>query len=387
MNINPDLCIKCRGIKHLCGLDPCPLFKYSMPLNQRLDYYSGPSPPDIFVGRFSYPRVNVYTLAGNFSNLSNLYPKKLDEILSLRTSLYRVGETLNIKKIGKIGEKMVEISLSEKNVEIEADVKRIENSLLFGRESAPAGPKIIVKNLDYSGELKIPKKIEYITGDYDLSAVEGIDILYSDNFDLDYIRRIFSSGSLGRPVERKLVPTRWAITAIDDIVGKKLIETIKDFGSAYDIIFAYGEYMWNRFYIFIFPGRWSFEMVENWYGTARDIDPLKNGDFEDFYGRKDYARNIGGAYYAARLSVLEYMKNNGISGSVFIYREIGGEYRIPLGVWVIRDTVKYAMKNAAHTNLKDIEGFRAIPEYIIKIIKKSRTYRKNFMQKRLEFYG
>ncbi|MGC8992482.1 MAG: hypothetical protein ACP5JE_02825, partial [Thermoplasmata archaeon] len=60
---------------------------------------------------------------------------------------------------------------------------------------------------------------------------------------------------------------------------------------------------------------------------------------------------------------------------------------IPLGVWVIRDTVKDAMKNAFHTNYRNIDELNLIPEYIKEIIKGSRTYRKNYLQKRLDFYG
>ncbi|MGC9123509.1 MAG: Nre family DNA repair protein [Thermoplasmata archaeon] len=387
MNINPDLCIKCRGIKNLCGLDPCPLMKYSTPLPEKLDYYKGPSPPDIFVGRFSYPRVNIYTLAGNFYSLTNLYPKSIDEILSIRTSLYRVGKNLNIKKVDKIGEKIQEISLSEKDVEIEADIKSIENSILLGKEHSPIGPKMVVKKLDYIGELNIPKKIEYITNDFDLNANDAILILYENNFDLDYIRRIFSSGSLGKIKDRRFIPTRWSITAVDDIIGKGLIEKVRGFDSTDDIIFSFKEYMWNKFYIFILPGNWSFEMIENWYGEKHKINALENGDYEDYYGRKDYANVVGGAYYAARLSVLEYLNKNNISGSVIVYREIGKEYNIPLGVWVIRDTVKDAMKNAFHTNYRNIDELNLIPEYIKEIIKGSRTYRKNYLQKRLDFYG
>jgi hypothetical protein len=73
-------------------------------LNQRLDYYSGSSPPDIFVGGF-ISQGKCFTLAGNFSNLSNLYPKKLDDILSIKTSLYRVGKNLNIKKLERLVKK------------------------------------------------------------------------------------------------------------------------------------------------------------------------------------------------------------------------------------------------------------------------------------------
>jgi hypothetical protein len=78
-----------------------------------------------------------------------------------------------------------------------------------------------------------------------------------------------------------------------------------------------------------------------------------SGDFEDYTGRKDYAENVGGAYYSARLAVLEYLKNIKKQASVLVYREIGSEYSIPLGVWVIRESVRNAMKNKSK-NFEDL---------------------------------
>ena len=52
---------------------------------------------------------------------------------------------------------------------------------------------------------------------------------------------------------------------------------------------------------------------------------------------------IAGAYYSARLAVLEYLKSIGRCARVLCIRDISGEYWAPLGTWVIRE--------AAHASL------------------------------------
>ncbi|MFX1307405.1 MAG: hypothetical protein ACFFDG_11385, partial [Promethearchaeota archaeon] len=66
-------------------------------------------------------------------------------------------------------------------------------------------------------------------------------------------------------------------------------------------------------------------------------------DYEFYHGRKSYASNITGAYYAARKSVCEYLYKIKKQARVLIFREVSGGYVVPLGVWVIRETVNNAM--------------------------------------------
>jgi len=63
-------------------------------------------------------------------------------------------------------------------------------------------------------------------------------------------------------------------------------------------------------------------------------------DYENYYGRKDYAENTVGGYYAARLSLLEYLNNKKIQVSCLLLRFVTSEYSIPLGVFVVRQAVR-----------------------------------------------
>ncbi|GAH12399.1 unnamed protein product, partial [marine sediment metagenome] len=78
-------------------------------------------------------------------------------------------------------------------------------------------------------------------------------------------------------------------------------------------------------------------------GNNRNLKPQIMVDFEFYEGRKNYASNITGAYYAARKSVCEYLYKIKKQARVLIFREVSGGYVVPLGVWVIRETVNNAM--------------------------------------------
>jgi hypothetical protein len=80
-------------------------------------------------------------------------------------------------------------------------------------------------------------------------------------------------------------------------------------------------------------------MIEAWYSNG----VLGFGsDYEDARGI-DHPPAIAGAYFAAKLGVLEYLKKKKIQAGVVIFREIRPEYAIPVGVWQVREGIREAM--------------------------------------------
>jgi hypothetical protein len=159
---------------------------------------------------------------------------------------------------------------------------------------------------------------------------------------------------LGEKNKRRIVPTRWSITAVDDIISKALIKEIKRFPEINDYRIFEKTYLDNHFKILLFPGKFTYEMNEVWApntlwnislnGNIGSLKPQIMTDFEFYKGRKNYASNITGAYYAARKEVCEYLYRIGRQARILIFREVQGGYIVPLGVWVIRETVKNAME-------------------------------------------
>ena len=140
------------------------------------------------------------------------------------------------------------------------------------------------------------------------------------------------------------MPTKWAITAIDDTVSKQLIEEIKMHQQINEYQLFLSSYLDNYFYILLIPNCWSFEMLESWLGyTEKGGLPGIAVDYELYAGRKKYADQITGAYYSARLAVAEYLKKIRRQASAIVFREISPEYKIPMGVWQIRENVRFAL--------------------------------------------
>ena len=55
----------------------------------------------------------------------------------------------------------------------------------------------------------------------EIKASEAIEFLYKNEFNEYTLSKILSVGVIGLAKNKKLVPTRWSITATDDILGKK----------------------------------------------------------------------------------------------------------------------------------------------------------------------
>jgi len=68
-------------------------------------------------------------------------------------------------------------------------------------------------------------------------------------------------------------------------------------------------------------------------------------DFESFNGRKKYAFNVCGGYYAIRLPLTEYLFNIKRQATTLVFREILPEYYAPLGVGIVREAARRAFQN------------------------------------------
>ena len=140
---------------------------------------------------------------------------------------------------------------------------------------------------------------------------------------------MLSLGLLGK--KRKLVPTRWSITASDDMIGKLLKETVLDGPQVNDYYLFSGEDLGNHFEILLLPRPFSFELVEIW--MARSVwaeEGFIGGDREDAQAKKEYS-SLAGGYYAARLAVLEHLAGQGRQAGVLAVREISESLLGPPG--------------------------------------------------------
>ncbi|MCK4439698.1 hypothetical protein KAU85_01815, partial [Candidatus Bathyarchaeota archaeon] len=169
---------------------------------------------------------------------------------------------------------------------------------------------------------------------------QGILRLYSSNVNPRQITRMFSIGLLGAKRQRRLVPTEWSITAIDDILGRALHKEILNYPWINKfMIFGY-KALANNIQILLFPSSWMFEAQEAWLISP---NPVPGVNYEFAQGRRSYASNLAGAYYAARLPVLEYLKQIRRQAGALVLMEVYPEW-IPLGVWRFREICREALR-------------------------------------------
>ncbi|MDR2943780.1 MAG: hypothetical protein LBU81_01620, partial [Methanosarcinales archaeon] len=292
-----ELCVRCKG-KGLCGRPYCPTlerFKNNSRLTKALSNKTtvfGPSPPSVFVGSYNYPSLSAGPLIPpafdlpelEFGETSDFLREKviknpgfmedsrlwhelqMQDVIAMRTALVRANSTFkpgDAKTDNPLLMKAQELALSAKPIDTEAWFKKpIVSDLKFDSMMMPMGPSGQVKNFSITENPKVPNAVDRIVYDTDALAKDAIAELYQGSVSNEQMTRLMSIGLLGR--DRKLVPTRWSITAIDDMTGKETIKRIKDYPHIREITVLTGEIFGNHFEILLLPGSFSCEVLEVW---------------------------------------------------------------------------------------------------------------------------
>ena len=360
------VCIVCKGSRLLCGRKTCPLLVALKQTTKFADFastteYFGPS-TSVFVGRIGYPNVRVGPMSvleakdaevepGRFEEPSEWFAQGLgmDEIVELRSATLRSKHGEHIKSRSHFVSDMTELALATKPVDVELTFKNKPSfNLSFSDVLRPTGASVNVETMKVTENPKIPKKVNRIVSD-DIKAVEAAHGLYDLGLDVYKVSTILSSGALGLREAQKMVPTRWSITATDDIIFKKLAAQLKEYPTV-DAYYVYeSSYMDNLFLILLMPSLFEYENFEVWFpgsiwSDALSPRPVILEEYEGFKGRKKYAANEGGGYYAARLAVAEALHKMKRQAGVVVFREISPQYSVPLGVWVVRETARDAFR-------------------------------------------
>jgi len=357
-----SLCIRCKG-KGLCGKRCHILDKFIDNAPKPKLHFSGKSAPELFVGQVGYPFVNSGILAPQDNdNISNFATAEewsannfsVANVLRLRGQLIYGRAKTNIKSNDRLKQVTQELALSSKPVSTEFFLKK-KPTLEFTPDSVfrPMTNPAPIKKVILEENPKVSKKVDYITSDYDIKATDALKELYNSNTKVDHLQKLLSIGLLGKKIRRKIVPTRWSITATDDTISKQHLEKIRYSPEINKITLFSGNFVGNYIEALLFPGHFAFEGIEAWM-TGSVYTPHEEGnsegftfsqDYESFKGRTKYAFNITGGYYAMRLPLTEYLMKINRQATVLVFREIRQEYYAPLGVGVVRETARRAFAN------------------------------------------
>ena len=359
-------CVKCRG-RGWCG-KPCKILAKIKVNTRKIDdsfkqEFSGSSPPTVFIGsKLTYPNVNVGIMSlpeiredtwlydsPNYWSQENINPK---QIINFRQSLINSRfktKVSDIRKNNKLLKLMQEIGMTSLQSDIEIKLnKKPKLKLDFDSHILPMGPSAQLRNIKILTNPKIPQFIDKVYFDTDLKSIEAIKYLYKKGLDEHQLSQLLSIGITGLKKNRKLVPTRNSITAIDDSVGKNLLTKIRDYKMINNYALYFGGHLGNYYLILFFPEVFSYELFEIVFPKTT-WNPLSKiqvmTDYETYHGRKNYAEETAGGYYAARLPILQHLYALKKQASVLVLRFVLSEYNVPLGVWVCRNSVRKSLSS------------------------------------------
>jgi DNA repair protein NreA len=358
---DPTMCLRCRSAQLLCGKPVCPiLMKYgafakTLPLVDGREV-DGSSPPGVFIGRFGYPKVSVGPLVAPLEGDTTLLDtpedwvgRPVSEVVGFRTMLIRGTSPVRVTD-AESGQRMVdhvqEIALAQDSVDVEATFRRPPRGRLALSDSLPPfGPTAPLEKVRLDVR-RLDANLERMFRDTHATARVAVEELYGRGLRVSRIQRAFSAGTFGRGGQRKFVPTRWSITAVDDLLSRRNLEEVRFLPELSELLVHRFTALENRWLIVLLPGVFRYESIEAWYpSTLWNPDPTRlilMGDSEGHQGRTTYA-SIGGCYYAARLAASEALLRLGRQAGVVVLREVHPGEILPLGVWNVREHVRAAL--------------------------------------------
>ncbi|HTW55522.1 MAG TPA: hypothetical protein VMG36_03625 [Thermoplasmata archaeon] len=358
---DPSMCLRCRSAQLLCGKPVCPIlvkyraFERSLPMVSGTEF-DGSSPPGLFVGRYGYPKVSAGPLLSPDHGALELLDtpeqwvgRSVEEVVGFRTGLVRGTFPLRVtdaERPSRMLEELQLLGLAADTVASEATFRRPPRGhLALSDATPPFGPSAPLERVHLDVR-RVDQHLERLSSDIHASARTAVNELYGRGVRVSRIQRAFSVGTLGRRGRRKLVPTRWSITAVDDVIGKQNLARVRQLPELSEIEVYRLTALDNRWLIVFLPGAFRYESIEVWYpNTLWNPSPqeiVMIGDHEGFDGRTTYA-SIGGCYYAARLAVSELMLRRQHQAGAVVLREVHPGEILPLGVWNVREHVRAAL--------------------------------------------
>ena len=341
------------------------------------DALFGSTAPEIFVGRSGYPNVSTGLLspvdrdaaAEGYATSSDWYSEGLgiEDVLQRRTGMLNSTRQTPVDSVRTGGRRgsdtgtaydvwegfvgvQREVAIADHPVDVEVGLDgKPDLDVSFDDVGTPTGPQATATGADLAENPHVPRAVEKTLADDDWQAQGAMTYLYRRGFDVYDINTILSAGALGQASERSLVPTRWSITAVDDTVGQYLRGTLRNSNTIDKPELWYNEYMGNRYWVILSPGRWEFELVEmkspgSVWNPRPETGYYISSAHEGYEGRTSYVEETAGAYYAARLGALEQLQERGRQAKCLVLREITDEYWAPVGVWQVREGVRNGFK-------------------------------------------
>ena len=335
----------------------------SVDVGRKLD---GTTPPAVFVGSWNYPKVfagpmiaPVFGECSIMDTPEEWIPGKMtqEQIIGYRLSLVRGKHPVNVTSLDdRFVEKLQEIALSEGSVSSTAGFLQAPAGFSFSDEHTPHGPSAPLESL-YIGNSSFERNLEKVYHDTDLTASDAIMALHRDGVTFSSIQKALSAGTMGIGPRRRLVPTRWSITACDTTIGNRLLSKVRSFEPIDCWRVHEFSSLNNHYAVLLMPTGWQYEWTEAFLRIIGN-EEMVFSDYELHTGKKEYSR-VGGCFYSCRMAVLEALARQKVQAGAIVLREARKGY-VPLGVFNVRENVR----NALLRRPLEFEDMRSALEHI-----------------------
>lgn len=311
----------------------------------------GSTPPSVFIGRWSYPKVYAGPMMASQTGDTYIMDspeswlgenKTQSDIINYRMNLVRGKQLVRIDDLeNPFIEKLQEISMASKSIDSEATYKRRPRGSMLSEDSMPHGPSAVIEKFNIDA-VKWDRQLEKTFYDTDLKAGTALLNLHEKEVPFSAMQKAFSVGAIGTKNRRKLVPTRWSITACDSSLANIFLKEVRKFPQI--DTYRYYEYSsLNNYYgIILTPTEWQYEWMEAFIKILGK-EELIFSDYETNTDKKEYS-SVGGCYYTCKMAILDYLRKIKHQSGAIVLREAYSGY-VPLGVFNVRENVKYAMEN------------------------------------------
>lgn len=351
------------------------------------------------VGEKNYPFLATHNISNvdkktSFFETGKLVKKTYDEILPLKAKSILGSTQKNYIKKPKtrIVEELRDIYKSKSAIEMQSVFEKelTFNKILTSKVAGIMGSQNELTKLEAQENTSTSNKIEKFTQN-DIKAKEAIISLYEKGVNEHQIINLLALGSFGIELNRKLVPTKWAISAFDQTIDNYLHKKILTYKliNEYEIYHDYDK--GNDFIIILMPNTYAAEIVETWdlgtseientsqfvpkldsaFGvvnqdTSIKIDKWNTGKRiiieQDYVGINNKLStkepHCAGGYWATKSPISRLLDKRQRQASYISIRFIDN-YDIPLGVVFVRECARKALKKPIFTanSQKEIEEF------------------------------
>ncbi len=340
--------------------------------------FEGSSPPSVFIGRANYPKVFAGPMLAREPD-SFVYdaPEQWlgqyskQNIIGFRLQLLRGMQLVDVKNTGRFTQQLQDIALSKQSLYTHAEFQHVPRGVTFSEDHQPFGPSAPLTRMETeTGSWQHDMEKAY--HDTDLLARDAVIELAHKGVSFSSIQKALSVGSFGKEKNRKLVPTRWSITATDDILGKTAMADVRrnELINEYRVYESNG--LNNYFSVLLTPTAWQYEAIEAFMHVMGN-KTFAFSDAEGRFGRKEYS-DMGGCYYAQRGVVAEHLQERNEQAGAFVFREVSQGYT-PTGVWVCRELTRKALQQEPKT----FSTLSEAQHYIDSKLKMGLNYHKNNM--------